>query len=151
MKGQPVLILLGSASDRQFAGAGLSILETYKIPHEVHVYSAHRQLDELRRFLAQLEDVEVIICVAGLSAALPGVVAGLVRVPVIGVPRDTGPLNGLDALLSIAQMPKGVPVATMAIGKHGMINAVLHALRILGLQHEWARKALQDYEDSLRR
>jgi phosphoribosylaminoimidazole carboxylase PurE protein len=151
MKGPPILILLGSRSDREFADAGLTVLEEHDIPYRLEIYSAHRQLEELREFLKGLEGVEVIIAVAGLSAALPGVVAGLTKVPVIGVPRDTGPLNGMDALLAMAQMPKGVPVGTMAIGTHGMINAVLYALRILGLRHDWARKALKSYENSLRR
>jgi phosphoribosylaminoimidazole carboxylase PurE protein len=151
MKGPPVVIILGSASDREFASAGIRILEDHSVPHRIEIYSAHRQLPELKEFLEGLQGTEVIIAVAGLSAALPGVVAALVKIPVIGVPRDTGPLNGMDALLSIAQMPKGVPVATMAIGKHGMINAVLYALRILGLQHEWARKTLEDYEEAIRR
>jgi 5-(carboxyamino)imidazole ribonucleotide mutase len=151
MKAPPILILLGSPSDREFAETGLRILDEHDIPYRVDVYSAHRQLKELRAFLEDLEGLEVIIAVAGLSAARPGVAAGLTQVPVVGVPRSTGPLQGMDALLSIAQMPRGVPVGTMAIGEHGMINGVLYALRILGLRHDWALKALRNYEDSLRR
>lgn len=131
-----VVIIAGSDSDRAFVEPALKLAEELKIPTDFVVYSAHRNLEELIEFLTKLEKenkTKVIIAVAGLSAALPGVVAAKVKIPVIGVPRDTGPLNGVDALLSIAQMPKGVPVATMAIGSHGMLNAVHFASRILNL------------------
>jgi len=151
MESVPILVILGSKSDGQFARPGIELLENYNIPHRVVVYSVHREPDKLEELLKLTEGVKVIIAVAGLSAALPGIIAGLVKVPVIGVPRDVGPLNGLDALFSISQMPRGVPVGTMAIGEHGMVNGVLYALRILGLTYDWARKALDDYESTLRR
>ncbi len=128
-----VVIIAGSESDRAFVEPALKLAAELKIETEFRVYSAHRNLEELIKYLESLENTKVIIAVAGLAAALPGVVAAKVKIPVIGVPRDTGPLNGVDALLSIAQMPKGVPVATMAIGSHGMLNAVHFASRVLSL------------------
>ncbi len=131
-----VVIIAGSENDRDFVEPALKLAEELKIETEFKVYSAHRNLEELIEFLTELEKTgktKVIIAVAGLAAALPGVVAAKVKLPVIGVPRDTGPLNGIDALLSIAQMPKGVPVATMAIGRHGMLNAIHFASRLLNL------------------
>ena len=95
--------------------------------------SAHRNLEELVAFLKKEEaGYRIVIAAAGLSAALPGVVASLVKLPVIGVPLVSGSLSGIDALLSILQLPRGVPVATMGIGKQGVLNAVLLAERILG-------------------
>ena len=140
-----ILIIAGSESDREFVSHGTEILEKLGIPCEFKVISAHRNLRELVDFISNLRGFEVIIAVAGLSAHLPGVIAGLTSLPVIGVPRDVGPLNGMDALYSMVQMPRGVPVATMAIGKHGMINAVLYALRILANKYPWARKALENW------
>jgi len=131
-----VVIIAGSESDRSFVEPALKLAEELKLETEFKVYSAHRNLEALLEYLTEIEKTgktKVIIAVAGLSAALPGVVAAKVKLPVIGVPRDTGPLNGIDALLSIAQMPKGVPVATMAIGSHGMLNAVHFASRLLNL------------------
>lgn len=131
-----LLIIAGSKSDETFVGHGLNICEELKIDFEFKIFSAHRNLEELLKYLENVEkngETKVIIAVAGLSAALPGVIAAKVKLPVIGVPVDCGPLNGVDALLSIAQMPKGVPVATMAIGKAGMINSVYFAKRILDI------------------
>jgi phosphoribosylaminoimidazole carboxylase PurE protein len=131
---QELVIIAGSESDREFVQSALQLAETLKIQYEFKVYSAHRDLDDLLCYLEEVEQsnkTKVIIAVAGLAAALPGVVAAKVKLPVIGVPRDVGPLNGIDALLSMVQMPKGVPVATMAIGKAGMSNAVHFANRIL--------------------
>lgn len=130
-----VVIIAGSENDREFVEPALKLASDLNIEAEFKVYSAHRNLEELIKFLDEVEkagNTKVIIAVAGLAAALPGVVAAKVKLPVIGVPRDTGPLNGIDALMSIVQMPKGVPVATMAIGKHGMLNAIHFARRILG-------------------
>ncbi len=140
-----ILIIAGSESDREFVSYGTEILDRLAIPYEFRIISAHRNLPKLVEFLKNISGFEVIIAVAGLSAHLPGVIAGLTKLPVIGVPRDIGPLNGMDALYSMVQMPKGVPVATMAIGKHGMINAILEALRILSIKYEWASKALENW------
>ncbi len=131
-----VVIVAGSENDRDFVDPALKLAAEQGIETEFKVYSAHRNLEELIEYLEEVEKAgktKVIIAVAGLAAALPGVVAAKVKLPVIGVPRDTGPLNGIDALMSIVQMPKGVPVATMAIGKHGMLNAIHFAKRILNL------------------
>ncbi len=141
-----ILIVAGSESDREFVGYGTEILDRLGIPYEFRIISAHRNLPELMEFIKNLRGYEVIIAVAGLAAHLPGVIAGLTKLPVIGVPRDTGPLNGQDALYSMVQMPRGVPVATMAIGKHGMINAVLYALRILATRYSWAAEALKNWK-----
>lgn len=132
-----LVIIAGSKSDEGLVNEGLKICKELKIETEFQVYSAHRNLEELLKYLDEIEKegkTKVIIAVAGLAAALPGVVAAKVKVPVIGVPVDGGPLNGIDALLSIVQMPKGLPVATMAIGKAGMINSIHFAKRILDLK-----------------
>lgn len=129
-----VVIIAGSKSDEEFVAYGLGVAKEFGIDVEFKIYSAHRDLEELLKYLEAVEKsgkTRIIVAVAGLAAALPGVVAAKVKLPVIGVPVDCGPLNGVDALLSIAQMPKGVPVATMAIGKAGMINAIHFANRIL--------------------
>lgn len=132
-----LVIIAGSKSDEGLVNEGLKICRELKIETEFKVLSAHRDLESLLKYLEEVEangKTKVIIAVAGLAAALPGVVAAKVKVPVIGVPVDGGPLNGIDALLSIVQMPKGLPVATMAIGKAGMINSIHFAKRILDLQ-----------------
>lgn len=131
-----VVLIAGSKSDEDFVQPALKLAEELNINYEFKVYSAHRNLEELLKYLEDIEqngNTKIIIGIAGLSAALPGVIAAKVKIPVIGVPRDTGALNGFDALLSISQMPKGVPVATMAIGNHGMMNSIYFAKRILDL------------------
>jgi 5-(carboxyamino)imidazole ribonucleotide mutase len=131
-----LLIIAGSKSDEEFVSQGLKLAKELGINTEFQIYSAHRDLEALIQHLTEVEKAgktKVIIAVAGLAAALPGVVAAKVKLPVIGVPVNCGPLNGVDALLSMAQMPKGVPVATMAIGNAGMINAIHFAKRILDL------------------
>ena len=131
-----VLIIIGSESDREQIAPGIALLEEKKLSSECHVYSAHRNLEELIAFLGEREkDFKVIIACAGLAAALPGVVAAKVKLPVIGVPLVAGPLSGIDALLAIIQLPKGVPVATMGLGKQGILNAVLLAERIIRLKY----------------
>jgi len=131
-----VVIIAGSKSDEGFVEQGIKLCSELGIGCEFKVYSAHRNLEELLKYLEAVEKngkTKIIIAVAGLAAALPGVVAAKVKLPVIGVPVNCGPLNGMDALLSIVQMPKGVPVATMAIGNAGMQNAIHFAKRILGV------------------
>ena len=124
-----VAIIMGSESDRAVADKAIQILEDRKITYEVKVISAHRNPDALDRYLKEIEDsVEVIIAIAGLSAALPGVIASKTQKPVIGVPVS-GKLLGLDALLSMVQMPSGVPVAVVGIDNGA--NAALLASRIL--------------------
>lgn len=130
-----VVIVAGSESDNEFVKPALELAKKMGIGVEYVIYSAHRNLKELLMYLDKLSEkreTKVIIAVAGLAAALPGIIAAKVNIPVIGVPRDVGPLNGMDALLSIVQMPKGVPVASMAIGNPGMLNSIYFAARILG-------------------
>jgi phosphoribosylaminoimidazole carboxylase PurE protein len=138
MNGTPpkVGIILGSASDIPFAKTISETLELFGVGHEVTVSSAHRTPDATVRYAgnAMSRGIGVLICVAGLSAALPGVVAAHTPLPVLGVPVPAGSLGGLDALLSVAQMPPGVPVASLGIG--GAKNAALLALRILSLEDE---------------
>jgi|YelNatPaOPRAMG01_1025707.scaffolds.fasta_scaffold08231_2 phosphoribosylaminoimidazole carboxylase PurE protein len=126
-----VSFILGSESDREFVQPGVKKIAEAGVDSEVVVHSAHRDLPGLLAYLKSLKGVQVIIAVAGMSAALPGIVAASTDIPVIGVPRAVGPLGGIDALLSMVQMPKGVPVATMGIGEAGIINAAELALRIL--------------------
>lgn len=126
-----VLILMGSESDRERMEEALPILHHASVETEVVVSSAHRQPDRTAELARQAEEegFNVVICGAGLSAALPGVVAAHTRLPVIGVPLAAGTLGGLDALLSIAQMPPGVPVA--CVGINNARNAAHLALRII--------------------
>ena len=127
-----VLFIIGSESDTAAVEPGLALLSEKGMSFDLKVISAHRNLEELVSFLKREEaGYRVIIAAAGLSAALPGVVASLVQRPVIGVPLVSGALSGIDALLSILQLPRGVPVATMGIGKQGVLNAVLLAERML--------------------
>ncbi|HEC69056.1 MAG TPA: 5-(carboxyamino)imidazole ribonucleotide mutase [Candidatus Omnitrophica bacterium] len=130
-----ILILLGSNSDLPQTEEGLKLLKDLKINYELKVISAHRDPDKLRKYLKNIDrkGVKVIIACAGLSAALPGVVSSYVDIPVIGVPLYSKAFKGVDSLLSILQMPKGVPVACTTVGGSGIVNAVVLALRILAL------------------
>jgi len=126
-------IILGSASDIPVVQKGISVLDELCIQYEIAIASAHRTPDDVSNYAkkAKKRGIEVIIAVAGLSAALPGVVAASTSLPVIGVPVKGGALDGLDALLSIAQMPPGVPVAT--VGLNSVKNSCLLALRIIAV------------------
>jgi phosphoribosylamine--glycine ligase len=148
MPGRPaknVGIVLGSASDLEVAKKATEILDKLGLGHEVAVASAHRTPERVRAFIRACEGagVEVFVAIAGMAAALPGVVAAETTCPVIGVPVQSGALAGLDALLSIAQMPPGIPVATVAVG--GGANAALLAAEILGLKYPAVRAALTEY------
>lgn len=127
-----VAILMGSASDSKIMQEAVEVLERAGVACQVLVMSAHRNPEQVADFAkrAKAAGLKVIIAGAGLAAALPGMIAAYTDLPVIGVPLDTGTLGGLDALLAIAQMPKGVPVAT--VGINNAHNAALLALRILG-------------------
>jgi len=128
-----VLFIIGSESDRDQIQPGLDLMAEKGLSGDLKVLSAHRDLPALLAFLqAEAAGYRVIIAAAGRAAALPGVVASQVKNPVIGIPLVSGPLAGTDALLSILQLPKGVPVATMGIGKQGVLNAVHLASRIVG-------------------
>ncbi len=123
-----VAVIAGSASDQAIIDKAVTALESYKISYEVKILSAHRDAEALDAYV-KASDAKVFICIAGMSAALPGVVAARTKKPVIGVPVSGKLAGGLDALLSIAQMPKGVPVACMAVD--GGENAGHFAARIL--------------------
>ena len=132
-----VLFLIGSESDRDAVDPGVKLLEEKGIGYDLKVISAHRDLEKLLAFLkAEESGYRLVIAAAGLSAALPGVVASVVKLPVIGIPLVAGALSGIDALLSILQLPRGVPVATMGVGKQGVLNAVLLAERMLRMPRE---------------
>ncbi len=128
-------IIMGSDSDITVMEQAVRVLEKFEIPYEIRVLSAHRTPDEAAEYAKGLagRGVRVLIAGAGWAAHLAGVAAARTMIPVIGVPIDSSPLNGMDALLSTVQMPPGVPVATMAIGKGGAYNAAVFAVRILSL------------------
>lgn len=127
-----VTVIIGSKNDLPKIEPLFNVLDEYKIGYTTEIISAHRNLDDLLAFL-KTDKSKVIIAAAGLSAALPGVVAAQTTVPVIGIPLDVGAFQGIDALLSILQLPKGIPCATMGVGKQGVINAGHFAKRILDL------------------
>ena len=139
-----VAIVMGSQSDYLTMKLCQKILKRLKIKCETKIVSAHRTPDRMYKFAktAEKNDVSVIIAGAGGSAHLPGMIAALTRIPVIGVPIESKKLKGLDSLLSIAQMPKGIPVGTVAIGKDGAINAGLLAASIISISDKITRKNL---------
>ena len=144
-----VAIIMGSKSDWDIMSHSANILTQFDIAHESKVISAHRTPALLDEYCseAQQKGVKIFITGAGLAAALPGVVAAKTTLPVIGVPLEASSLEGMDALLSIVQMPPGIPVGTMTIGKAGAINAALYAAAILALQDENIREKIQSYRD----
>jgi 5-(carboxyamino)imidazole ribonucleotide mutase len=134
MNDEPLIgVVMGSKSDYEVLSAAVEILRALKIPHEARVVSAHRTPDRLFEYAATARErgLRVIIAGAGGAAHLPGMLASKTLVPVLGVPVAATQLNGMDSLLSIVQMPKGVPVGTLAIGKAGAANAALLAAEIL--------------------
>ena len=140
-----VAIIMGSASDWDVMSPACVTLEEFGIPYEKRVLSAHRNPGPLADYVRAARDngFDIIIAGAGGAAHLPGVIAALTTLPVIGVPVKSKALNGLDSLLSIVQMPSGIPVATMAID--GAKNAALYAVAILALQDDALRKKLEDF------
>ncbi|MEW9031664.1 MAG: 5-(carboxyamino)imidazole ribonucleotide mutase [Planifilum fimeticola] len=146
-------IIMGSTSDWPTMRRAAEVLAELEIPHEKRVVSAHRTPDEMFRYAEEAADrgIEVIIAGAGGAAHLPGMVAAKTVLPVIGVPIKTSALNGLDSLLSIVQMPGGVPVATVAIGEAGAVNAGLLAAEILGVKDSSVRKRLNARREEIRR
>ena len=139
-----VAIVIGSQSDYSTMQYCKKVLKILNIKHEINIVSAHRTPDRMYKFAktAEKNNISVIIAGAGGSAHLPGMVAALTRIPVIGVPIESKKLKGLDSLLSIVQMPKGIPVGTVAIGKDGAINAALFAASIISLIDSKIRKNL---------
>lgn len=140
-------IIMGSSSDWETMEHAVSTLKELGVPHETLVVSAHRTPDLLFEYAANAEKrgIEVIIAGAGGAAHLPGMTAAKTMLPVLGVPVESKALKGLDSLLSIAQMPGGIPVGTLAIGKAGAINAALLAAAILGAKHPHIREALREF------
>jgi 5-(carboxyamino)imidazole ribonucleotide mutase len=147
-----VAVIVGSKSDREQMVKALEILDHFGVGHEFRVLSAHRDPERLREFVDSLSDEEyvAVIAGAGMAAALPGCVAAHTLLPVIGVPMKGGALNGVDALYSIVQMPRGVPVGCMAIGSSGAVNAALYAVRMLALNDPEMKKKLAEYRESLK-
>jgi len=139
MSDEPLVgVVMGSKSDYEILASAVEILRVLEIPHEARVVSAHRTPDLLFKYAetARARGLRAIIAGAGGAAHLPGMLAAKTLVPVLGVPVPATMLNGLDSLLSIVQMPKGVPVGTLAIGKAGAVNAALLAAEILATTDE---------------
>ena len=146
-----VAVVMGSKSDAEVMQATLDTLDSLGIGYEVNIISAHRNPEKVKQFAlaAPGRGVEVIIAAAGGAAHLPGVLASWTTLPIIGVPLAASELNGIDALLSIAQMPAGIPVATVAIGTAGAKNAAYLAAEILGLKYDKIRNAYEKYRREL--
>src|SRR5947207_1034380 len=142
---------MGSKSDWETMSQADQILTDFGVPHEARIVSAHRTPGDMAEYAssAAARGLQVIIAGAGGAAHLPGMVASHTVVPVIGVPVQSAALNGLDSLLSIVQMPKGVPVATVAIGASGAANAGLLAVAVLGVSRPDRRAKLQTYRDEI--
>tara|TARA_B110000261_G_C12898259_1_gene283364 strand:+ start:74 stop:577 length:504 start_codon:yes stop_codon:yes gene_type:complete len=140
-----VSVIMGSQSDWVTMKEGCDILDLLKIPHEIKIISAHRTPDRLYEFSKKVKKrgIKVIIAGAGGSAHLPGMIASLTSIPVLGVPIESKSLKGLDSLLSIVQMPAGVPVGTLAIGPAGSKNAAFLAASILSLNDIKISKSLE--------
>lgn len=145
-----VSILMGSDSDLPVMQASIDVLKNLQVEYEVYITSAHRTPDDTRNIIndAEKRGCKVFIAAAGLAAHLAGAVAAHTLKPVIGVPMDGGPLNGFDALLSTVQMPGGIPVGSVAIGKAGAKNAAYLAAQILGLIDEAIAKRLVDEREA---
>jgi len=157
MEGAPasplVALLMGSASDLSRVEGTIRTLRDLEVPLEVRVLSAHRSPEATARFAAEAADrgVRVLLCAAGGAAHLAGVVAAHTLLPVVGIPLDATPLRGMDALLATVQMPGGIPVATVAVGSGGPVNAALLAARILALQDEALARRLRDHREGMTR
>lgn len=144
-----VAILMGSKSDWETMRHAVELLDAFGVPHECRVLSAHRTPEQTMQYAgaAQERGIEVIIAGAGGAAHLPGVIAAHTMLPVLGVPMQTPWLGGLDSLLSMVQMPGGIPVGTLGIGKAGAINAALLAVAILALHRPELRQKLREYRE----
>jgi phosphoribosylaminoimidazole carboxylase PurE protein len=144
-------IIMGSDSDLPIMQEAATVLKQFEIPYEMGVYSAHRSPHRTAEYVRTARDrgLKLIIAGAGASAHLAGVTAAETTLPVIGVPIDSSPLSGFDPLLSTVQMPPGVPVATMGVGKSGATNAGIFAVEILALSDERLSKKLIEYKAQL--
>ena len=146
-----IAIVMGSQSDLETMNEAVNLLKEFNADYEVRILSAHRTPDEVAKFAkeARKDGVKVIIAGAGGAAALAGSIAAHTTLPVIGVPMETSSLKGLDSLLSTVQMPGGVPVASMAIGRPGAKNSAIFALEILGVSDKEVEKKLNNYKKEL--
>jgi 5-(carboxyamino)imidazole ribonucleotide mutase len=146
-------VVIGSKTDSELIQPALDTLKQLGIDYELSVISAHRKPDRVREYGLEAEQrgIEVIIAAAGYAAHLPGVLASWTSLPVIGVALPTSELKGVDALLSISQMPAGVPVACVGIGASGVKNAALLAAQILGMGHKEIKEAYRKYKQQLAR
>jgi len=153
MKKPLVGIVMGSASDCSIMEEVGGVLQRFEVPYEMTVASAHRSPERTKEYArtAHERGLQVIIAGAGGAAHLAGSIAAETVLPVIGVPIDSSPLQGIDALLATVQMPAGVPVATMAVGKAGAKNAGLLAVQILALHHPEMHKKLEEYKKEMAR
>src|SRR5215510_4899318 len=144
-------IIMGSDSDLPVMQEAVKVLKQFEVPYEIGVYSAHRSPHRTAEYVrtARERGLKLIIAGAGSSAHLAGVTAAETTLPVIGVPIDSSPLSGLDSLLSTVQMPPGVPVATMGVGKSGATNAAFFAIQILALSDEKLARKLTEYKEQL--
>ena len=146
-----VLIVIGSTSDLQYITGATDLFEQFRIPYRLVVSSAHRTPEKTSAIARDAEaiGIRVIIAAAGWSAGLPGALAAETILPVIGIPVPSSVLLGMDAMLSMVQMPPGVPVATMAVGKGGAKNSALLATQILANEYSFLRKQIIDYKQNL--
>ncbi len=146
-----VAIMMGSKSDLDTVQETINVLKELKVSYEVKVLSAHRTPKDVVRYVEQLSNkgTRVIIAAAGMSAALAGTIAAHTILPVIGIPIETKTLRGLDSLLSTVQMPKGIPVACMSIGKSGAQNAAILACQILALQDDKLLKRMLKFKEKM--
>jgi len=145
-------ILMGSKSDADIMGEAARILEEFGVPHEVMVLSAHRTPQETSEYAQSAESrgIQALIAGAGYAAHLAGALAAHCTLPIIGVPLEASSLKGLDSLLSTVQMPQGIPVACMGIGKAGAINAALFAVQILSRSDPALAQKLKEYREKMR-
>ncbi|MEO2066419.1 MAG: 5-(carboxyamino)imidazole ribonucleotide mutase [Desulfurobacteriaceae bacterium] len=147
-----VAVVMGSKSDLPIMEACTKTLEEFGVPYDVKVLSAHRTIDEVIAFCERAEEeYDVIIAAAGYAAHLGGVIAAKTVLPVIGVPLDASPLKGIDSLLSIVQMPGGVPVATVTIGKAGAKNAAVLAVEIMAIKYPELKEKLKAYREEMKK
>ena len=146
-------IIVGSDADLEKASDACNILDELGISYDLRIASAHRTPELLEEYMSTAEErgVEVLIAAAGWAAHLPGVVASYTTLPVIGIPIDSSCLNGMDSLLSIVQMPPGIPVATMSIGKGGARNAGIYAASILSIKYPEIKESLNNFRQSLKK
>lgn len=151
--GKTISIIMGSQSDLDTVQEAVDLLKGFKVEPEVKVLSAHRTPKELAEYVqaAPARGVKVFIAAAGGAAALAGVIAAHTALPVIGIPIETASLKGMDSLLSTVQMPAGIPVACMAIGKAGARNSAIFALEILALSDKPLRLKLSEYKKTMSR